>query len=50
MMRNAESLRPNAGNTMHFDLVEAYARALFALCVRITRDAALAEDAVKEAL
>jgi len=31
-------------------LVEAYARALFALCVRITRDAALAEDAVQEAL
>ena len=31
-------------------LVEAYARALFTLCVRITRDAALAEDAVQEAL
>lgn len=31
-------------------LVEAYARVLFALCVRITRDAALAEDAVQEAL
>jgi len=31
-------------------LVDAYARALFALCVRITRDAALAEDAVQEAL
>lgn len=31
-------------------LVEAYARPLFALCVRITRDAALAEDAVQEAL
>ena len=31
-------------------LVEAYARALFALCVRITRDAAIAEDAVQEAL
>jgi RNA polymerase sigma-70 factor (ECF subfamily) len=31
-------------------LVEAHARALFSLCVRITRDAALAEDAVQEAL
>lgn len=31
-------------------LVGAYARALFALCVRITRDATLAEDAVQEAL
>jgi RNA polymerase sigma-70 factor (ECF subfamily) len=31
-------------------LVEVYARALFALCVRITRDAAIAEDAVQEAL
>jgi len=31
-------------------LVEAYARALFTLCVRITRDAATAEDAVQEAL
>lgn len=31
-------------------LVEAYARMLFTLCVRITRDAALAEDAVQEAL
>jgi RNA polymerase sigma-70 factor, ECF subfamily len=31
-------------------LVEVYARALFALCVRITRDGALAEDAVQEAL
>jgi RNA polymerase sigma-70 factor (ECF subfamily) len=31
-------------------LVEAYARPLFALCVRITRDATLAEDAVQEAL
>ena len=31
-------------------LVEAHARALFALCMRITRDAALAEDAVQEAL
>lgn len=31
-------------------LVEAYARALFALCVRITRDATLAEDAVQETL
>jgi RNA polymerase sigma-70 factor (ECF subfamily) len=31
-------------------LVEMYARALFALCVRITRDAGLAEDAVQEAL
>jgi RNA polymerase sigma-70 factor (ECF subfamily) len=31
-------------------LVEAYARVLFTLCVRITRDATLAEDAVQEAL
>jgi RNA polymerase sigma-70 factor, ECF subfamily len=31
-------------------LVEAQARPLFTLCVRITRDAALAEDAVQEAL
>jgi len=31
-------------------LVEAYARLLFTLCVRITRDATLAEDAVQEAL
>ncbi|HEY2396892.1 MAG TPA: RNA polymerase sigma factor [Rudaea sp.] len=31
-------------------LVEAYARMLFTLCVRITRDATLAEDAVQEAL
>ena len=31
-------------------LVEVYARVLFTLCVRITRDAALAEDAVQEAL
>jgi RNA polymerase sigma-70 factor (ECF subfamily) len=31
-------------------LVETYARPLFALSVRITRDAALAEDAVQEAL
>lgn len=31
-------------------LVETHARALFALCARITRDAALAEDAVQEAL
>jgi RNA polymerase sigma-70 factor (ECF subfamily) len=30
-------------------LVEAYSRALFTLCVRITRDAAMAEDAVQEA-
>jgi len=31
-------------------LVEAHARPLFSLCARITRDAALAEDAVQEAL
>ena len=31
-------------------LVEAHACALFTVCVRITRDAALAEDAVQEAL
>ena len=31
-------------------IVEACARPLFSLCVRITRDAALAEDAVQEAL
>jgi RNA polymerase sigma-70 factor, ECF subfamily len=30
-------------------LVEAYSRALFALCMRITRDATMAEDAVQEA-
>jgi RNA polymerase sigma-70 factor (ECF subfamily) len=30
-------------------LVEARARALFALCMRITRDATMAEDAVQEA-
>jgi RNA polymerase sigma-70 factor (ECF subfamily) len=31
-------------------LVEAHARALFTVCARITHDAALAEDAVQEAL
>jgi RNA polymerase sigma-70 factor (ECF subfamily) len=31
-------------------LAEAHARPLFTLCARITRDAALAEDAVQEAL
>lgn len=31
-------------------LVEAHARPLFGVCVRITRDATLAEDAVQEAL
>jgi RNA polymerase sigma-70 factor (ECF subfamily) len=31
-------------------LVEAHARPLYALCARITRDPALAEDAVQEAL
>jgi RNA polymerase sigma-70 factor (ECF subfamily) len=31
-------------------LVEAYARMLFTLCMRITRDAAVAEDAVQEVL
>jgi RNA polymerase sigma-70 factor (ECF subfamily) len=31
-------------------LVEAHARPLFALCSRITREAAMAEDAVQEAL
>lgn len=31
-------------------LVEAHARPLYSLCARITRDAALAEDAVQEAL
>jgi len=31
-------------------LVEAHSRPLFTLCARITRDAALAEDAVQEAL
>jgi RNA polymerase sigma-70 factor (ECF subfamily) len=30
-------------------LVEAYSRALFALCMRITRDSTMAEDAVQEA-
>lgn len=31
-------------------LVEAHARALYTLCARITRDSAMAEDAVQEAL
>lgn len=31
-------------------LVEGYARPLFGLCMRITRDATMAEDAVQEAL
>ena len=39
------------GNAVAFRrLVEPHARALFGLCARITRDTALAEDAVQEAL
>jgi len=39
------------GNQQAFrHLVEAHARPLFGVCVRITRDATLAEDAVQEAL
>ena len=43
--------RAREGDTAAFKrLVDAHARPLFALCERITRDAALAEDAVQEAL
>jgi RNA polymerase sigma-70 factor (ECF subfamily) len=39
------------GNQQAFrHLVEAHARPLFGVCMRITRDATLAEDAVQEAL
>lgn len=42
--------RARAGDQQAFrSLVDANARALFQLCFRITRDAALAEDAVQEA-
>jgi len=41
--------RRGDGNAFR-QLVEVYARVLFSLCVRITRDATLAEDAVQEAL
>ncbi|RNF86242.1 sigma-70 family RNA polymerase sigma factor [Lysobacter psychrotolerans] len=42
--------RARAGDEQAFRrLVEANARAVFQLCFRITRDAALAEDAVQEA-
>ncbi len=42
--------RARAGDEHAFRrLVEAHARPLFQLCFRITRDAALAEDAVQEA-
>ena len=42
--------RARAGDECAFrGLVEAHARPLFQLCFRITRDAALAEDAVQEA-
>ena len=44
----ADARRGNRDAFRH--LVEAHARPLFTLCVRITRDAALAEDAVQEAL
>src|SRR5512135_1792377 len=43
----AEARRGDRNAFRH--LVEAYSRALFALCMRITRDAAMAEDAVQEA-
>lgn len=43
--------RAREGDAMAFRrLVEPHARPLFGLCVRITRDSALAEDAVQEAL
>ena len=42
--------RASEGDTAAFrHLVEAHSRALFRICVRITGDAALAEDAVQEA-
>ena len=47
--RWVESARRGDSNAFRH-LVEAYARPLFALCVRVTRDATLAEDAVQEAL
>ncbi|WP_158549312.1 RNA polymerase sigma factor [Lysobacter silvisoli] len=44
-------VRARAGDPLAFrELVQAHARPLFQLCFRITRDAALAEDAVQEAL
>jgi RNA polymerase sigma-70 factor (ECF subfamily) len=53
-MANDEERRVAAarrGDRLAFrQLVDAHARPLFALCVRITRDAGLAEDAVQEAL
>ena len=43
--------KASAGNAAAFrHLVEAHASALFRVCARITRDNALAEDAVQEAL
>lgn len=43
--------RARAGDEAAFErLVDAHARPLFGVCVRITRDAVLAEDAVQEAL
>jgi RNA polymerase sigma-70 factor (ECF subfamily) len=47
--RRVEQARRGDRNAFRH-LVEAHARALFSLCARITRDAALAEDAVQEAL
>ena len=47
--RQVAAARRGDGNAFRL-LVEAYARRLFTLCVRITRDATLAEDAVQEAL
>ena len=43
----AEARRGDRNAFRH--LVEAYSRALFALCMRITRDSTMAEDAVQEA-
>ena len=43
--------RARQGDQLAFRrLVEAHARALYTLCARITRDSAMAEDAVQEAL
>lgn len=44
------ALARNGDQTAFRRLVEAHARPLFGVCVRITRDATLAEDAVQEAL
>jgi RNA polymerase sigma-70 factor (ECF subfamily) len=47
--RRVEQARRGDRNAFRL-LVEDHARPLFAVCARITRDAALAEDAVQEAL